>query len=57
MVYHGFGHRSRLLTKAYGKGVRDGDVIPEGKIDDFVATKNYGASSCIMDAVVSITPL
>lgn len=57
MVYHGFGHRSRLLTKAFGKGVRDGDVIPEGKIDDFVATKNFGAASCIMDAVVNITPL
>ncbi len=57
MVYHGFGHRSRLLTKAAGKGVRDGDVIPEGKIDDFVAAKNYGAAACIMDAVVNITPL
>lgn len=57
MVIHGFGHRSRLLTKAGGKGVRDGDVIPYAKIDDFVATKNFGAASCIMDAVVNITPL
>lgn len=57
MVAHGFGHRSRLLTKAFGKGVRDGDVVPGASIDDFVATKNYAAASCIMDAVVNITPL
>lgn len=57
MVIHGFGHRSRLLTKAAGKGVRDGDIIPVGKIEDFVATKNFGGASCIMDAVVNITPL
>lgn len=57
MVIHGFGHRSRLLSKAGGKGVRDGDIIPYAKVDDFVTTKNYGGASCIMDAVVNITPL
>lgn len=45
MVYHGFGHCSRLLTRAHGKVFREGDVIPEGKIDLFVATKNCGVPS------------
>ncbi len=57
LVAHGFGHRSRLLSKSRGKGARDGDVIPYAKIDDFVATRNFGAASCIMDAVVNLTPL
>jgi thiosulfate reductase / polysulfide reductase chain A len=54
MVAHGFGHRSRYLSVAGGKGVRDGDLIPDASIDDFVAAGNYGGSSCIMDAVCAI---
>ena len=56
-VAHGFGHRSRMLGAAGGKGVRDGDIVPNASIDDFVAAKNFGGSSCIMDAVVDIQPL
>jgi hypothetical protein len=54
MVAHGFGHRSRYLGTAGGKGVRDGDLVPDASIDDFVAAGNYSGSSCIMDAVCSL---
>ncbi|GIU79832.1 MAG: formate dehydrogenase [Bryobacteraceae bacterium] len=57
MVAHGFGHASRALSKAGGKGVRDGDLIANPSIDDFIKAGNYGGSSCIMDAVCSIEPL
>jgi hypothetical protein len=42
------------MTKAGLKGVRDGDLVPESSIDEFVAAKNFGGSSCIMDAVCTI---
>jgi hypothetical protein len=54
MVAHGFGHRSRLLSLAAGKGVRDGDVIPSRTVEEFVAAGNFGGAACIMDAVVNI---
>lgn len=57
MVAHGFGHQSHLLGAAGGRGVRDGDLVPEASIDDFVAAGNYGGASCIMDAVCSVEPL
>jgi thiosulfate reductase/polysulfide reductase chain A len=57
MVAHGYGHRSRLLTVAGGKGVRDGDLVPDQSIDEMVKAVNYAGASCIMDAVVRIDPL
>ncbi len=54
MIAHGFGHRSRLLSVAGQKGVRDGDLVPSQSVDEVVAANNYGGSSCIMDAVVNI---
>lgn len=57
MVAHGFGHRSRLLTKSQGKGVRDGDVVPASSAEEMVRLGNFGGSSCIMDAVVKIEAL
>lgn len=57
LVAHGFGHRSRYLGAAGGKGARDGDLVPNPSIDDFVAAGNYGGASCIMDAVCSVEPL
>lgn len=57
MVAHGFGHTSRYLSKAGGKGARDGDLVPNASIDDFIAAGNYGGASCIMDAVCSVEPL
>ncbi|MCC6539818.1 MAG: molybdopterin-dependent oxidoreductase [Bryobacterales bacterium] len=57
MVAHGFGHRSRALGAAGRKGVRDGDIIPNASIDDFLKAGNYGGASCIMDAVCRIDPV
>ncbi len=57
LVPHGFGHRSRLLGTAGGKGVRDGDVIPSQSIQEMVDSVNYAGAACIMDAVVAIDPL
>lgn len=57
LVAHGFGHRSRYLGAAGGRGARDGDLVPNPSIDDFVAAGNYGGASCIMDAVCSVEPL
>lgn len=57
LVAHGFGHTSRYLGAAGGKGARDGDLVPHASIDDFVAAGNYAGSSCIMDAVCSVEPL
>ncbi|MDX1983687.1 MAG: molybdopterin-dependent oxidoreductase [Bryobacteraceae bacterium] len=57
MVAHGFGHQSRFLGAAGKKGVRDGDLVPDASIDDFLAAGNYGGASCIMDAVCNIEAL
>jgi thiosulfate reductase/polysulfide reductase chain A len=57
MVAHGFGHRSRLLSLASGKGVRDGDIIPDQSAADMAQAMNYGGAACIMDAVVRIEGL
>ncbi|HEY3442777.1 MAG TPA: molybdopterin-dependent oxidoreductase [Paludibaculum sp.] len=57
MVAHGFGHRSRYLSVAGGNGSRDGDVVPDASIDDFIAAGNYGGASCIMDVVCNIAPV
>ncbi|MDX2154472.1 MAG: molybdopterin-dependent oxidoreductase [Bryobacteraceae bacterium] len=57
LVAHGFGHRSRYLGAAGSKGVRDGDIVPDASIDDFVAAGNYGGASCIMDAVCAVEKL
>lgn len=57
MVAHGFGHRSKYLTKASGKGVRDGDLVPDQTPEEMRAAGNFGGAACIMDAVVAIEPL
>lgn len=57
MVAHGFGHRSRYLSLAGGKGVRDGDLVADSSIDEFIAAGNYGGASCIMDVVCNISPV
>lgn len=57
LVAHGFGHQSKLLGLASGKGARDGDVIPDQSADDMVKQGNFGAAAGIMDAVVSVDPV
>lgn len=54
LVAHGFGHRSRLLRQAAGKGVRDGDLIAGQSMDDVVQAGNFGGAACIMEAVVNV---
>lgn len=56
MVAHGFGHVSRYMTNAGGKGARDGDIIPDASVEEFIAAGNYGGAACIMDAVCAIEP-
>ena len=53
-VAHGYGHRSRLLTKAYGKGVRDGDLARGLSVEEMIQQGNFFGSSCIMDVAVAI---
>ncbi|MGQ9834374.1 MAG: molybdopterin-containing oxidoreductase family protein [Thermoanaerobaculaceae bacterium] len=57
LVPHGFGHQSRLLTLAYAKGARDGDLVPSQTMDDILERRDVGGSSCIMDAVVRVEKL
>ncbi len=57
MVAHGFGHRSRLLTLAGGKGARDGDLIPSQSVEQMIEAGNFAGAACIMDAVVTLEPL
>lgn len=57
LVAHGFGHMSGAMRLAGGKGARDGDLIPDAAIEDFLAAGNYGGAACIMDAVCSVEPL
>ncbi|MCS6952588.1 MAG: molybdopterin-dependent oxidoreductase [Bryobacterales bacterium] len=54
LVAHGFGHRSRFLRLASGKGVRDGDVIPDWSVDEMLQAGDWFGSGAIMDAVVRI---
>lgn len=54
LVQHGFGHQSRLMTLAYGKGARDGDLVPAQTMDEILARRDVGGSACIMDVVVSV---
>lgn len=54
LVPHGFGHQSRLMTQAYGKGAKDAVLVPGQSMDDILARKDVGGSACIMDSVVSV---
>jgi thiosulfate reductase/polysulfide reductase chain A len=54
LIPHGFGHQSRLLTRAYGKGVRDGDLVPSQTMDEILARRDVGGAACIMDVVVAV---
>lgn len=57
LVAHGYGQRSKYMKVAYGRGVRDGDVIPDQTIEEMVAAGNFAGAAGIMDAVVAIDPL
>ena len=55
LVPHGFGHQSKLMTQAYGKGAKDAVLVPGQSMADILARKDVGGSACIMDAVVSVS--
>jgi thiosulfate reductase/polysulfide reductase chain A len=57
MVAHGFGHRSKFLRLAGGKGARDGDVIPDWSVEEMIQAGDWFGSGAIMDAVVNIEPV
>jgi thiosulfate reductase/polysulfide reductase chain A len=56
MTEHGYGHFSRGLSVAYGKGVYDGDLMPDRNITDSLTRYEYnpGMGSSIGDTVVKI---
>ncbi len=54
LVPRGFGHQSRLLTAAYGKGAKDAILVPGQSMDDILARMDVGGAAGIMDAAVSI---
>ncbi len=45
------------MSLAGGKGARDGELIPDATIEEFVASGNFGGAACIMDAVCNVEPL
>jgi len=56
MTEHGYGHFSKGMSVAYGKGVYDGDLMPDRTLTDSLTryTYNPGMASAIVDAVVKI---
>jgi thiosulfate reductase/polysulfide reductase chain A len=56
MTEHGYGHFSKGLTVAYGKGVYDGHLEPDRNVEDSLTRYAYnpGMGSAIGDAVVKI---
>lgn len=54
MVYHGFGHYSKDLTKAFGRGANDGDLIPSISFDEMKALNDPGMGSCMCDFGVNV---
>jgi len=56
MTEHGYGHFSRGLSVAYGKGVNDGDLMPDRTLTDSLTRYEYnpGMGSAIADTVVKI---
>lgn len=56
MTEHGYGHFSKLLEVAYGKGVNSGDLLPARTMDESLERYEWNAcmASSITDTVVKI---
>ena len=56
MTEHGYGNFSKALSVAYGKGVYDGDLMPDRTLTDSLTryTYNPGMASALGDTVVKI---
>lgn len=53
-VMHGFGHWSKGLTVAVGRGASDGDLIPDLTVQEMVSLKDPGAGACMIDFCVKV---
>ncbi len=56
MTEHGYGHWSKEMEVAYGRGTCDGDVMLERKIKESLKIKAYDPtqSSCLLDFKVNL---
>jgi len=53
-VDHGFGHWSKGMTKAYGKGSNEGDLIPARTVQDMLDLKDPSMSDNMNDLCVNV---
>ncbi len=53
-IFHGFGHWSKELHNAYGRGANDGDLIPDQTVDEILARKDPTAGACMEDICVKV---
>lgn len=53
-VMHGFGHWSKDLSVANGRGGSDGDLIPDMTFEEMAALKDPGAGGCMSDFCVKV---
>jgi len=53
-VDHGFGHWSKGMTKAYGKGSNEGDIIPARKVQDMLDFNDPSMSDNMNDLCVRV---
>jgi len=53
-VEHGFGHWSRALSIAYGRGANDGDLIPTHTVEQQLAEGDPAMSAMMEDVVVKV---
>ena len=53
--YHGFGHWSKELSMAYGKGAHCGDLIPDYSIAEMKDINDPGMGGCMNDYGVKVS--
>lgn len=53
-VDHGFGHWSKGMTKAYGKGSNEGDIIPARDIQEMLEMQDPSMSANMNDLCVKV---
>lgn len=53
-VDHGFGHWSKGMTKAYGKGSNEGDIIPARDLQEMFEQQDPSMSCNMNDLCVRV---
>ena len=53
-VDHGFGHWSKGMRKAYGKGSNEGDIISARKLEDMLDSQDPSMSDNMNDLCVKV---